>query len=254
MPSKFKIQISNPCQEQWELMLPHANGKFCGSCQKSVIDFTNFTDAELKLWFSENKGKRCGKFRPEQLDRYIGGRKNHPIFKVFKPGLIAASILTFLSIPKFTYAKHAEVLDKGTEVQYEKVLDDQVGEYTFIKGRVYDQDGIGLNHINIVLKEQNIDVKTAADGSFYIKIKKPKNRTISELIFTSNAFETKKSFFLLGEEKEISVVLQPAMQMDLTNQIVMDNLSEQLVGRLGGISIKTTVTRRIVSSVINIFR
>jgi hypothetical protein len=253
MPSKFKIQISNPCHEEWEEMQTYVNGKFCDSCQKSVIDFTSFTDTELKRWFKENQGKSCGRFKPEQLDRYIGG-KTVPFFKVFKPSLIAASIFAFLSIPKFTYAKYVRLLETEYKIQQSQVLGDVEGEYTFIKGRVYDQDGIGLNHINIELKDQNIYAETAADGSFYIKIKKPKNRTISELIFTSNAFETKKSLFLLGEEKEISVVLQHAMQMDFTDKMVVDKLSEQLVGGLGGISIKTTVTRRIVSSIINIFR
>jgi hypothetical protein len=253
MPSKFKIQISNPCHEEWEGMQSLADGKFCHSCQKSVIDFTYFTDSELKRWFNENRGNSCGRFKPEQLDRYIGS-KTLSVYKVFKPSLIAASIFAFLSIPKPTYAKHVKLLATEYEIQCSQASGDVEREYSFIKGRVYDLDGIGLNNIDIELKGQNIYAKTAADGSFYIKIEKPKNRTIGELIFTSNAFETKKCLFLLGEKKETSVVLQHAMQMDFTNQMVTDNLSEQLVGTLGGISIKTTVTRRIVSSVINIFR
>ena len=253
MPSKFKIQISNPCHEEWAGMQADTNGKFCSSCKKSVIDFTHFTDAELKRWFNQNPGNSCGRFKPEQLDRYIGG-KAAPFFKIFKPSLIAASIFAFLSIPKFTYAKYVRPLETEYKIQQSQVLGDVEGEYTFIKGRVYDQNGIGLNHINIELKDQNIYAETAADGSFYIKIRKPKNRTIAELTFTSNAFVTKKSLFLLGEEKEISIVLQYAMQMDFTNKMVVDKVSEQLEGRLGGISIKTTVSRRIVSGVINIFR
>ncbi|WP_426328327.1 hypothetical protein [Pedobacter sp. R-06] len=252
MPSKFKIQISNPCHEEWAGMQADSNGKFCSSCQKSVIDFTHFTDTELKRWFNQNQGNSCGRFKPEQLDRYIGG-KTVAFFKVFKPSLIAASIFAFLSIPKLGYAKHVDALETGF-LQYKQVSEDLEMEYTFIKGRVYNLEGIGLNHINIELKNQNIYAETAADGSFYIKIKKPRNSTIGELIFTSNAFETKKSLFLLGEEKEISVVLQHAMQMDFINKMVVDKISEQLEGRLGGISIKTTVSRRIVSGVINIFR
>ncbi|MGQ7854939.1 hypothetical protein ACUN24_11935 [Pedobacter sp. WC2501] len=253
MPSKFKIQISNPCHEDWEGMQSDVNGKFCGSCQKTVIDFTRFTDAALKHWFNENQGSNCGRFKPEQLDRYIG-EKNQSFFKIFKPGLIAASVFAFLSVPKFTYAQYIKPLEAECKIQHNQASGDIEGEYTFIKGRVYDQDDIGLNNINIELNGQHIYAKTAADGSFYIRMEKPKNRTIGELIFTSNTFETKKSFFLLGEEKEISVVLQPAMYMDFTNQILADKLSEKLVGRLGGISIETTVTRRIVRRVINIFR
>lgn len=49
MPSKFKIQISNPCHEEWEGMQTNLNGKFCDSCQKTVTDFTRFTDAALNI-------------------------------------------------------------------------------------------------------------------------------------------------------------------------------------------------------------
>jgi len=253
MPSKFKIQISNPCHEEWEGMQTNLNGKFCGSCQKTVVDFTRFTDAALKHWFNENQGSSCGRFKPEQLDRYIG-EKNQSFFKIFKPGLIAASVFAFVSIPKLTYAQYIKPLEAECKNQHNQASDGIEGEYTFIKGRVYDQDGIGLNNINIELNGQYMYAKTAADGSFYIRIKKPQNRTIGELIFTSNAFETKKNLFVFGEDKEISVVLQHAMQVDFTNQIVADKLSEQLVVRLGGISIKTTVTRGIVRRVLNIFR
>jgi hypothetical protein len=253
MPSKFKIQISNPCHEEWDGMQAHVNGKFCGSCQKAVTDFTRFTDAELKRWFNQNQGNSCGRFKPEQLDRYIE-EKNQSFFKIFKPGLIAASVFAFLSVPKFTYAKHIKPLETEYKIQHSQALDDIEGEYTFIKGRVYDQDGIGINNIDIELNGLHTHAKTAADGSFYIRMEKPKNRTIGELVFTSNAFETKKSLFILGGVKEISVVLQNRTQMDFTNQIVADKLSDQLVGTLGGISIKTTVTRRIVGAVIDILR
>ncbi|RBQ08701.1 hypothetical protein DRW42_08310 [Pedobacter miscanthi] len=217
-----------------------------------VVDFTRFSDTELKNWFNQNHENTCGRFKPEQLGRYIG-RKPLSFFNFFKPGLVAASVLAFLSTPKFAYSKNADAL-ASVSTQYQQVYGYEDDGYTFIKGRVYNQDGIGLNDINIEVNDQNIFAKTAADGSFFIKIKKPQNRTIAELTFTSGAYEVKKRLFILGEEKEIYVVLSHAMQIDFTNKIVVDKLSERLVGTLGGISIKTSVTRRIVSGVVNIFR
>ena len=38
------IRIPEPCHEDWNKMTPDTNGKFCGSCQKSVFDFSNKTD------------------------------------------------------------------------------------------------------------------------------------------------------------------------------------------------------------------
>jgi len=253
MPAKFKIQISNPCHEEWDEMQLDTKGKFCGSCQRAVIDFTQFSDRALQDWFNQNQGESCGRFKQEQLNRYIG-TKNRSFFAIFKPGLIAASVFTFLSAPKFTYSKNINLLTPVLNAQHRQISDEKDGAYTFIKGSVYDQNGIGLNNINVELKDQNIYTKTAADGSFYIKIKKPRNRTISGLIFTSNSFETKMCLFLLGEEKEILVVLQAVNKMDFSRQVAVDELSAKLVGRLGGISIKTTLTRRIASKVLKIFR
>jgi hypothetical protein len=104
MPSKFKIQISNPRQEAWAVMQTDANGKFCGSCQKSVVDSTHFSDRDLYDWFIKKQGKSCGRLKPEQLDRLINVKENYALNR-FKPSLIVASLLAFLSFPKFGDAK-----------------------------------------------------------------------------------------------------------------------------------------------------
>jgi hypothetical protein len=111
-----------------------------------------------------------------------------------------------------------------------------------------------LNNIEIELKQQNIKVKSAADGSFYIKIGKPKNKTINELIFTSAAFETKNCYFIVGEEKEISIVLQPWRQTNTVGQPTSSDIATSLSGTLGGISIKTTFTRKIANGFMRIFK
>ncbi|WP_293307898.1 hypothetical protein [Pedobacter sp. UBA5917] len=101
--AQFKITIPEPCHEQWNEMIDIEKGKFCGSCQKSVIDFVQFSDADMIRWFENNQAESCGRFNPEQLDRYIGSEKRS-YFRFFKPSLIAASLFAFLSIPKHVFA------------------------------------------------------------------------------------------------------------------------------------------------------
>ena len=42
-----KIIVSNPCNKDWNKMTNHNNGKYCGSCNKTVIDFTSWEESHF---------------------------------------------------------------------------------------------------------------------------------------------------------------------------------------------------------------
>ncbi len=48
-------------------MTPNAKGRFCSSCTKTVVDFTNKTDEEIQAVFRK-EGKLCGRFKKTQLE------------------------------------------------------------------------------------------------------------------------------------------------------------------------------------------
>jgi len=85
MPKQFQLKIADPCHENWEKMTPSEKGKFCGSCQKQVIDFTGMTDTQLAAFFKKpSTGSTCGHFLGDQLDRKITiPRKEVPWIKYF---------------------------------------------------------------------------------------------------------------------------------------------------------------------------
>lgn len=68
---KFTLTISKPCQENWAAMTPEEKGRFCTSCQKTVIDFTAMSDRQLAEHFRKTSGSLCGRFHSGQLDREI---------------------------------------------------------------------------------------------------------------------------------------------------------------------------------------
>jgi hypothetical protein len=71
-PTTFSITIPKPCHEDWNKMTPDAKGAFCSSCQKSVIDFSGKTDAEVSDILIANQEKKiCGRFDAKQLDRPV---------------------------------------------------------------------------------------------------------------------------------------------------------------------------------------
>ncbi|MGZ5282834.1 MAG: energy transducer TonB [Bacteroidia bacterium] len=66
----MKLSILNPCNEDWNNMLPQENGRFCNSCEKVVIDFSDIPDAEIETYFIENLGKSvCGRLKKSQIYR-----------------------------------------------------------------------------------------------------------------------------------------------------------------------------------------
>src|SRR5688572_18266689 len=99
MRKQIQLNIPNPCHENWDQMTPMdkarpedqvGRGRFCGSCQKQVVDFTTMSDEQLVLFFkkqiqsSSGEGSVCGRFMQDQLDRSIDiPKKQIPWVKYF---------------------------------------------------------------------------------------------------------------------------------------------------------------------------
>lgn len=66
----YKIQIPEPCHEDWNNMQPDAKGRFCNSCSKSVVDFSNMSDTQIQDYLLRYKDQKvCGHFKSTQVNR-----------------------------------------------------------------------------------------------------------------------------------------------------------------------------------------
>jgi len=64
------LQIPSPCHENWEQMQPEEQGRFCLSCQKTVVDFTTMSDEAVKNYLLDKQDqKTCGRFLASQIGR-----------------------------------------------------------------------------------------------------------------------------------------------------------------------------------------
>lgn len=68
---KRYFYVENPCPQPWENMTPNELGAHCKKCERTVVDFSGKSDAEFLALYSNQKGKVCGKFRSDQLDRMV---------------------------------------------------------------------------------------------------------------------------------------------------------------------------------------
>ena len=71
MPQSLLLNIPEPCHENWQNMTPQEQGRFCGSCQKVVVDFSVMTDKEVLDYFSKASQHVCGRFSNDQLNKEI---------------------------------------------------------------------------------------------------------------------------------------------------------------------------------------
>lgn len=65
----MNISIKKPCTENWDAMKPDSNGRFCNSCAKTVIDFTEMTVPEISNYLLQNNNSTgiCGRMQQSKL-------------------------------------------------------------------------------------------------------------------------------------------------------------------------------------------
>lgn len=107
MPKKLQLSIPKPCHENWDAMTPVQQGKFCGSCQKQVVDFSNMSDRQVAEFFKKpSTGSVCGRFMTDQLDRDIDiPKKRIPWFKYFFQFALPAFLVSIKASAQKTQGK-----------------------------------------------------------------------------------------------------------------------------------------------------
>jgi hypothetical protein len=72
MPQRStSIRIPQPCTESWDAMTPAGLGRHCAACQKTVVDFSLKSDAEILAYLAKATGETCGRLRSNQLNRTL---------------------------------------------------------------------------------------------------------------------------------------------------------------------------------------
>lgn len=69
MPKPIQLRIPSPCHENWANMDPTDKGRHCAACQKTVVDFTTMSDAEVIRYMTQAGPHVCGRLAPDQINR-----------------------------------------------------------------------------------------------------------------------------------------------------------------------------------------
>ncbi|MBK6827830.1 MAG: carboxypeptidase-like regulatory domain-containing protein [Chitinophagaceae bacterium] len=183
MAKKFQLNIAEPCHEDWDGMTPVEKGKFCGSCQKQVIDFTTMSDRELAQFFKKpSTGSVCGRFMTDQLERdFEIPKKRIPWLRYFFTMAIPAFFLSLKSGAAKTQGQ-IRVKSSGTDTSGKRIY----GELKTL----------GMISKPVFIRPENKDTSG----------KKAKDPVCDQLVMGKPAFETIKGEIFQQDPAAIIVV------------------------------------------------
>ncbi len=184
------ISIPQPCTQRFEDMEPDAKGRFCGSCQKTVIDFTAMTDSQLLSFFKNNTGDVCGKVADDQLERAIA-----PVYvkkNTFNSiSAAAAMIIALLAIkPSLATAQRkAPIVLHRSFIKTEKLK--YFPDNPVLKGIVLDDNSRSVPFAMLMLKQKGLTqiIYTDSNGrfSFVAADKLQPGATLTATCYTKSA-------------------------------------------------------------------
>ena len=173
----LSVQISTPCLEKWSGIKSAGGGGFCGSCQKTVMDFAIMTDAEVISAMSQRKEGVCGRFRAEQLNRPLRGCS--PVSRTPQRfwSLLTAGLLGWYTTPAQVNAPEIKTTKSSAETagcqqtSIPSPLIASVDSSRIITGRVVaGSDKNNLPNVSVLMQGVSQGVATDTTGHFQLVI------------------------------------------------------------------------------------
>lgn len=171
----IQLSVPQPCTQNWEKMSVTDKGRFCGSCNKSVIDFTNYSDQQLAAFFERNAANVCGKFRMDQLHKPLHTLQQVP--KLSIPPFLISAVLA-IGLGNGAYANEKPVTPTYIHAKQNPAKEEQDrtpvlgGDSTrCISGTVIDmKTQETIPGATVMIEETTIATATDINGSFKLNI------------------------------------------------------------------------------------
>ena len=192
MSAVFSIQIQEPCHENWAEMTSAERGRFCGSCQKVVTDFTAMSDSEIIAFFSNKRPTEdvCGRFYDRQLNKNYSFSFKNASFPYAK----AAILISGLLFSNLLYAQKTshDLRQNVKEVAVNHAARPLSKKGKMIEGIVFDAEtGLPMKGVRISILNQKGIWTTGDHGKFKIDISDLKVNTVT-LVAQKNESYTRR--------------------------------------------------------------
>jgi hypothetical protein len=203
MKRSFTISIKEPCTQNWNEMSPDNSGRFCASCQKTVVDFTKFSDEELIAYFQQQKTIICGRLTEKQLSIPMPQRPKRLTFWAVNK-FAAASLVAALGL---SFKADAQVSIIPTHNISKREVNNAVQEKpTLINGIVKDEQGEGIPGASITVKNTNKGTVSDIDGRFQLEL--TERDSVYELACNAIGMYTREIILNRNRSENISIIMK----------------------------------------------
>lgn len=189
MSKSIQLSIPEPCHEGWDKMTQVERGRYCQSCQKTVVDFSQMSDKQIIEHISKLATQTCGHFYTDQLNRSLI-EANEPKKSWWRSGwnMVAASFL-------FSTASYAQgnvsvkktkpasvIVDKSCDSRFS--IDGMIKPFFDYQSKVLDSKTLlPIEGVTVSYGDSNNAVLSDESGKFIAKA--IPTHTTTELNFTA---------------------------------------------------------------------
>lgn len=224
MKKRFSLEIKTPCHENFKNMIPNANGSFCSSCAKNVIDLSTKTNREVAQFIAQSKDKNiCARLNVSQLEQTFEFETQAKNQNLKYAVAVAASVLLTTSVaaqdnkqPVATAqtceAKPVKHLIGKVAVQQQKKVVITING--FVLDKKTNKPFAAETYPNLSIyaigaaKNVSIDPKT---GAYSLDVEMNENTKTITLYITSNDIRYSKEFTINPKEKTktLTILVDP---------------------------------------------
>ncbi len=216
-------------------MTPIEQGRYCGACQKTVIDFSLMSDQQVLAFLSKATTTVCGRLDDDQLNRNMieGTARPSFSFRYFWSALVSGLLLMSQDLTAQT-GKVAQLIEAPLCKPARK------GPASTCSGIVLDsRTKQPIAHASITIA--GVGTVAAANEKGEFRIADLTNKESALLEISAVGYDKREYILKVGEELPTEFVLAPtSSQMEAVSVIAYGN--RRGCGRGGAVSIVHSVT------------
>ncbi len=222
----MKLRIQDPCHENWDNMTQLQQGRFCHSCSKEVMDFTQSSDTEIISTLQQTANRVCGRFHLSQINRRL---QPQPLSTRLLRRFCLAILLVFgsgLFSIDVTAQKQLTAL-KNSVAAANTITIQKAGETT-IAGQVIDRETkevISFPEVSVFVSDKFIATTNGdVNGNFELKLENCYEDQL-QVRFSASGYTAHTQYYFIKELKQpILIKLNYDMELIEMGMILMGDV------------------------------
>lgn len=228
-PKTLLLHIPKPCHENWESMTPTEQGRFCLSCEKEVVSFTNQTEAQIVAYFKNAPKNVCGQFKPAQLRTYALPQQSifSPMLRAFTVGSMLTA-LTTTAVYGQQGNQEQQIFELPIPHSEIEMLGDVMAitpeEMNQVEGKITDlYSGKAMRHAMVQIMDTDIQITTDDYGYFNLTIPEEYREKPFAVIIAADGFVNQQRVII---PDQLPTYLNISLQSEIVEPVEIMEMGE----------------------------